>query len=112
MSSSPFANSASNSLAEKLRGAQRDLAAQWLNDLRAILPVATEDVFPGSQLLDHIPELITEIANYVGHPDNEAIAANTLVMTKAAELGELRYQQRASVHQLLREYHLLGTVLE
>ena len=112
MSASPFANSASNSLAEKLRGAQRDLAAQWLNDLRAILPVATEDVFPGSQLLDHIPELITEIANYVGHPDNEAIAANTLVMTKAAELGELRYQQRASVHQLLREYHLLGTVLE
>jgi signal transduction histidine kinase len=99
-------------LADKLRGAQRDLAAQWLNDLRAILPVASQDVFPGSQLLDHIPELITEIANYVGRPDNEAIAANTLVMTKAAELGDLRYQQRASVHQLLREYHLLGMVLE
>lgn len=112
MSSSPFANSASNSLAEKLRSAQRDLAEQWLNDLRAILPVASQDVFPGAQLLDHIPELITEIANYVGRPDNEAIAANTLVMTKAAELGELRYQQRASVHQLLREYHLLGMVLE
>src|SRR5688572_19071538 len=112
MSSSPFINSASNSLADKLRGAQRDLAEQWLNDLRAILPVATQDVFPGTQLLDHIPELITEIANYVGRPDNEAIAANTLVMTKAAELGELRYQQRASVHQLLREYHLLGMVLE
>ena len=112
MSSSPFANSASNSLAAKLRGAQRVLAEQWLNDLRAILPVATQDVFPGAQLLDHIPELITEIANYVGRPDNEAIAANTMVMSKAAELGELRYQQRASVHQLLREYHLLGIVLE
>lgn len=112
MNSIPSANSASDSLADKLRGAQRDLAEQWLNDLRAILPVATQDVFPGSQLLDHIPELITEIANYVGRPDNEAIAANTLVMTKAAELGELRYQQRASVHQLLREYHLLGMVLE
>lgn len=112
MSQGPSTHSASNALAAKLRSAQRDLAAQWLDDLRAILPVATEDVFPGAQLLDHIPELITEIANYVGGPDNEAIAANTLVMTKAAELGELRYQQRASVHQLLREYHLLGMVLE
>lgn len=112
MSSSPFAESTSNSLAAKLRGAQRDLAEQWLNDLRAILPVASQEVFPGSQLLDHIPELITEIANYVGRPDNEAIAANTMVMAKAAELGELRYYQRASVHQLLREYHLLGLVLE
>jgi signal transduction histidine kinase len=112
MSSSPFANSASNALAAKLRDAQRDLAEQWLNDLRAILPVASQEVFPGSQLLDHIPELITEIANYVGRPHNEAIAANTLVMSKAAELGELRFEQRASVHQLLREYHLLGLVLE
>ena len=33
-------------------------------------------------------------------------------MAKAAELGPLRYEQRASVHQLLREYHLLGTLLE
>lgn len=112
MSSTPFADSTAESLAAKLRVAHRDLAEQWLNDLRAILPVATEDVFPGTQLLDHIPELITEIANYVGDPNREAIAANTMVMTKAAELGELRYQQRASVHQLLREYHLLGLVLE
>jgi signal transduction histidine kinase len=108
----PFANSTAESLAARLRLAHRDLAEQWLNDLRAILPVATNEVFPGTQLLDHIPELITEVANYVGQPDQEAIAANTLVMTKAAELGELRYQQRASVHQLMREYHLLGLVLE
>jgi signal transduction histidine kinase len=32
-------------------------------------------------------------------------------MDKARELGELRYDQRASVHQLLREYRVLGSIL-
>ena len=33
------------------------------------------------------------------------------MIDKARELGELRYEQRASVHQLLREYHVLGAIL-
>ena len=58
------------------------------------------------------PQIIEEIAHYLKAPAEEAIGANTAVMAKAEELGLLRYQQRASVHQLLREYHLLGTLLE
>ena len=33
------------------------------------------------------------------------------MLDKARELGELRYEQRASVHQLLREYRVLGSIL-
>ena len=44
-------------------------------------------------------------------PEDEAIAANTLVVDKARELGTLRHQQRASLHQVLREYQLLGGIL-
>ena len=33
-------------------------------------------------------------------------------MSKAAELGLLRFDQRASVHQLLREYQILSEILE
>ncbi|HEY6614601.1 MAG TPA: HAMP domain-containing sensor histidine kinase, partial [Vicinamibacterales bacterium] len=40
------------------------------------------------------------------------IAANTGVMSKAGELGLLRFDQRASVHQLLREYQILSEILE
>ena len=76
---------------------------QWLDELNAILPVERGEVFPGDQLLDHIPQLIVEIAHYLKAPESEAISANTAVMAKAAELGALRYSQRASVHQLLRE---------
>lgn len=112
MSSAPFAESTAESLAAKLHAAQRQLAGQWLEQLNAILPVEKQEVFPGAQLLDHIPQIIEEIAHYLKAPAEEAIGANTAVMAKAEELGLLRYQQRASVHQLLREYHLLGTLLE
>jgi signal transduction histidine kinase len=112
MSSAPFAESTAESLAAKLHAAQRELAGQWLDQLNAILPVEKKDVFPGAQLLDHIPQIIEEIAGYLKSPADQAIGANTAVMAKAEELGLLRYQQRASVHQLLREYHLLGTLLE
>lgn len=112
MNPTPLAESTGASLAARLRAAQRVLASQWLEELTAILPVDKRDVFPTNQLLDHIPQLIGEIAQYLGAPEDQAIAANTAVMTKAAELGELRHEQRSSVHQLLREYHLLGTILE
>jgi signal transduction histidine kinase len=68
-------------------------------------------VFPSDSLLDHIPSLIVDISNYVRAPEAEAIAANTLVIDKAKELGAMRHQQRASLHQVLREYQLLGAIL-
>jgi signal transduction histidine kinase len=112
MSSPPFAESLSESLAARLHAARTLIARQWLDQLNEILPVDRREVFPGDQLLDHIPQLIVEIAEYLRAPESEAIAANTAVMAKAAELGLLRYAQRSSVHQLLREYHVLGTLLE
>lgn len=112
MSTAPLAESIADSLSARLHAARSTLARRWLDELHALLSVEKGEVFPGDQLLDHIPELIEQIALYLRAPDAEAISANTAVMTKAAELGALRYTQRASVHQLLREYHLLGALLE
>ncbi len=112
MSIAPSAESISESLAARLEANQAELARRWLEELNAILLVDKRDVFPSDQLLDHIPELIGEIARYLRSPEDLAISANTAVMAKASELGLLRYSQRSSVHQLLREYHLLGALLE
>jgi signal transduction histidine kinase len=76
-----------------------------------MLPVEAQEVFPSDRLLDHIPSLIIDIADYIKAPEAQAIAANTAVMAKARELGALRHEQRASLHQLLREYQLLGGIL-
>lgn len=98
-------------IAERMRAEHRTLADRWFERLLDLLPVDARDIFPTETLLDHIPGLILEIGTYLQHPDSEAVAANTTILEKARELGALRHGQRASLHQVLREYHILGAVL-
>jgi len=98
-------------IAARIRAEHLTLSSRWLERLRTLLPVPANDIFPGDRLLDHIPALIQEIAAYLRMPSAEAVAANTGVISKAQQLGELRHSQQASVHQLLAEYRLLGGVL-
>jgi signal transduction histidine kinase len=94
-------------------GAERlVLAGRWLERLKGLLIVEPNQVFPSDELLDHIPVLIAEIAAYLRAHADEEIAANAAVIDKARELGALRHEQKASVHQLLREYEILGEILE
>jgi signal transduction histidine kinase len=101
----------SEAIADRIASEHALLAARWFSRLRDLLPVGANEVFPSDSLLDHIPSLIVDISAYVRAPEDEAIAANTLVVDKARELGALRHQQRASLHQVLREYQLLGAIL-
>lgn len=96
----------------RLAAERLTLARLWLDRLRALLSVEANDIFPSDQLLDHIPALIGDIAAYLRAPSDEQIAANAAVIEKARELGLLRHKQEASVHQLLREYEILGEILE
>ena len=98
-------------IAERMAAEHQKLAARWLERLNALLPVEANEVFPTDHLLDHIPSLIVEIAQFLRDKHRGEFAANTLMMSKARELGELRHSQRASVHQLLREYRILGGIL-
>lgn len=87
------------------------LATRWFERLVTLLPVGARDIFPTHSLLDHIPMVIAEIGECVRRPDEIAAAANTSLTDKARELGNLRHSQRASLHQVLREYQILGDVL-
>jgi len=98
-------------IAERIRAEHRTLAARWFERLLDLLPVDARDIFPTESLLDHIPSLILEISRYIDRPEDDAIAANTAILDKARELGALRHQQRASLHQVLREYQVLNGVL-
>jgi len=98
-------------IADRMRLEHRALALRWFERLHDLLPVDARDVFPTDTLLDHIPALILEISAYLRQPEEGAIAANTAILDKARELGALRHQQRASLHQILREYQLLNGVL-
>jgi hypothetical protein len=101
-----------NIVARALAAERSAIAERWLVRLHAVLDVAATEVFPSADLLDHIPALVDDIAAYLRAPEHEEIAANAAVIDKARELGTLRYEQKASVHQLLREYEILGEILE
>jgi len=101
----------SDTIAGRLAAEHATLAARWFARLRDLVPVSDNEVFPSDSLLDHIPSLIVDISDYVRSPEAEAIVANTTVVEKARQLGELRHEQQASLHQVLREYQLLGEIL-
>jgi len=107
----PVAEDFRSFIAQRLRSEHAELAGRWLSRLTAIVPVDVEDVFPTDHLLDHIPELIGEIGSYLADPARLEIAANATVISKARELGLLRYGQHASAHQIMREYRLFEGVL-
>ena len=100
-----------NLIAARMRSEHRTLAARWFDRLLEILPVGAREIFPTQSLLDHVPALILEISDDLRQPQGEAIASNTAILEKATELGALRHAQRASLHQVLREYQVLGGVL-
>lgn len=58
-----------------------------------------------------MPALILELAEFLFAPSEEAIAANAVVTARAVELGQLQHAQKASVHQVLREYRALRAVI-
>jgi signal transduction histidine kinase len=98
-------------VARRVAEAHRTLAERWLNRLKPLVGVEPNEIFPSVSLLDHIPDLIQRIGEYLATSDHEDIAASSAVIMKAQELGHLRFSQRASVHQILQEYELLGGVL-
>jgi signal transduction histidine kinase len=97
-------------LASRLRSARAELTTRWLERISARVAIDRDRVFPGEELLDHIPLLIDGIADYVEDPADE-VAADAPVVAKAMELGELRYTQGFDAYQLFKEYELLGGVL-
>jgi signal transduction histidine kinase len=98
-------------IAVRIEASHRAIASQWLESLERLVGLAPDDVFPGDPLLGHIPALISELAAFLRAPAHESIAANGVVTARATELGRLRYAQHASVHQVLREYRMLRTVI-
>jgi signal transduction histidine kinase len=99
-------------MAERVASECQAIATRWLVRLKEVLSVSSNEVFPSEELLDHIPLLVCQIAAYLGVPTENEIAANAAVMEKARELGLLRHEQHASVHQLLHEYEILSEILE
>lgn len=97
-------------LAERLRGARNDLVRRWLDRIAARVSLDPNRIFPSEDLLDHVPLLIDSLAEYLEDPAEE-VSADAPLLAKAMELGAMRHEQRFEVHEILKEYELLGGIL-
>src|SRR3954470_22476342 len=106
MSESPFLAE----IAARLRDDRNAITARWLERIVARVTIPPRAVFPTDDLLDHIPLLIEGIAAFV-HDRAEVIPADSVVTHHARALGELRYRQGFSEHEVLKEFEILGGIL-
>jgi signal transduction histidine kinase len=97
-------------LATRLREEREALTTRWLERIAARVAIDPNRIFPTDTLLNHVPLLIDGIADYLEDASAE-ITAEMPVIGKAIELGELRFTQGFSAHEILKEYEILGGVL-
>jgi signal transduction histidine kinase len=99
-------------LAASLHEARHALAERWLRQIESELLAGTGEVVPARALGEHVPTQIARIADYLRRPGTEQITDNARILQDAANIGALRFVQRASVHQLLREFQVLSDLVE
>jgi signal transduction histidine kinase len=97
-------------LASRLREHSRELTKRWLDRISARIEVSATRVFPGDDLLNHVPLLIVGVADYLEDPER-VVVGEISVVAKARELGQLRHSQGFDAYELLKEYELFGGIL-
>ena len=98
-------------IASRFRSESPAIAAAWLKRLELVVHEAARDVFPTGDYLDHIPLMIEQLGVILEGGDGELVMDNSVICAKSLELGRLRYEQKATISQLLREYDVLARLL-
>src|SRR5690606_21309134 len=97
-------------MAGRLREASTELTRRWLDRISERVSITPERIFPTEELLDHAPMLVEGVADYIEDP-TRAVGADTDVISKARELGALRYAQGFDEFEILREFEIFGGIL-
>lgn len=97
-------------MAGALRRHAPAIASAWVDAVAERLEVDQRDVLPTAYLLDHIPECLAAIADYLEQP--EAPFPTDLVRDEMTALVHRRRKQGFGVRELLAEYEILASLLQ
>ena len=89
---------------------RRAITRRWVDQLEEQLGVSPERVLPSEDLLNHIPIVLSRVANFVRNPREGVLEA--LVVEDLGRLAELRRSQGFGLQELLREYHILSAIIQ
>jgi signal transduction histidine kinase len=96
-------------LGAELHRRSAELTRAWLDRLLQRLEVQPRRIFPSDTLLNHIPEILKAISDYLC--SNGDMVAAKLVRDELAQLAKLRREQGYDVDELLAEFEILGEIL-
>jgi signal transduction histidine kinase len=98
------------SIAEVLRGRADSVTAEWVDIVSERLDVDKRDVLPSEYLLDHVPECLREIADFIERPERDF--PTVLVRDRMGALAHMRRYRGFGVKELLAEFEILAALLQ
>lgn len=96
-------------LGTELHRRSQELTRVWLDRLLERLNVHPRRVFPSETLLNHIPEVLKSISDYLGSGGD--LASERLVRDELTKLARLRREQGYDIDEILAEFEILGDIL-
>jgi len=96
-------------LGTELHRRSSELTRQWLDRLVERLDVHPRRVFPSETLLNHIPEVLKAVSEYIC--SGGEIGAQHMVRREFELLARLRREQGYDIDEILAEFEILGEIL-
>jgi len=86
-----------------------ELTRLWLDRLRGRLDVNPLRIFPSSTLLNHIPEILKRISEYL--ISGGSMTSEQAIRDELALLARLRREQGYDIDEIVAEFDILGEIL-
>jgi signal transduction histidine kinase len=96
-------------LGTELHRRSAELTRLWLDRLTQRLDVHPRRIFPSETLLNHIPDVLKAISDYLCSGGD--LGAEHVVRTECELLARLRRDQGYDIDEILAEFEILGEIL-
>ncbi|HSS75588.1 MAG TPA: RsbRD N-terminal domain-containing protein, partial [Thermoanaerobaculia bacterium] len=96
-------------LGTELHRRSTELTRAWLDRLIARLDVQPRRIFPSDALLNHIPDVLRAVSDYLCS-DSE-MDQEELLRNEFGKLARLRREQGYDIDEILAEFEILGEIL-
>jgi signal transduction histidine kinase len=97
--------------ADHVRSRRDEIVGQWVETLSSRLGIRPRNVLPTESLLDHVPQVIEKITLHL-REGTEPIEFQEVVTSELAALARLRRKQGYDIGEILREFEILGRILD
>jgi signal transduction histidine kinase len=96
-------------LGAELHRRSTELTRAWLDRLMERLDVHPRRIFPADTLLNHIPDVLRAISDYLCSDGD--LGSEEIVRKEFTKLARLRREQGYDIDEILAEFEILGDIL-